>query len=274
MPVSPITTGFRRSRWAGTRTRVHEGNIFAGRQEALAALEGKWVVAGSVTVQYYVTLEPMCELRIIESKLRQPSNHTCPSQAKRPRETQARGAADARRRDHSPPQKRRFRATTQSDHDDPIAPNLLERDFTAEAPDRVWAGDITYVWTEEGWMYLAVLIDDVYSPSRRLVGPWPITCEPSLFSALSTRPSPGPPSGVIHHSDHGCKYTHVCVVWKPLRSCCWHSVVDGLGGNYYDAMAENFFATLEFEPCRQHLFAPRSEALNAASELHREFYNA
>ncbi len=63
--------------------------------------------------------------------------------------------------------KKRLRVTTQSDHDRPIAPNLLKRNFSAEAPDRVWVGDITYVWTIEGWMYLAVLID-VYS--RRVVG--------------------------------------------------------------------------------------------------------
>ncbi len=61
--------------------------------------------------------------------------------------------------------KKRFRVTTQSDHDHPIAPNLLKRDFSAKAPDRVWVGDITYVWTTEGWMYLAVLID-VYSRRR------------------------------------------------------------------------------------------------------------
>jgi transposase InsO family protein len=69
----------------------------------------------------------------------------------------------------------RFRKTTNSDHDDPIAPNIIERNFTATASNQIWVGDITYVWTAAGWLYLAVLID---ISSRRVVG-WAlaITCE-------------------------------------------------------------------------------------------------
>lgn len=169
--------------------------------------------------------------------------------------------------------KKRFRVTTQSDHDHPIAPNLLKRDFSAEAPNRVWVGDITYVWTCEGWMYLAVLID-VYS--RRVVG-WAMRpylsrelAIEALRRALEVRqPSPG----LIHHTDRGSQYAsrdyRVMLEAANIRPSMSRR------GNCLDnAMAESFFATLEFELLRQHLFASRSEALNAVSDFIENFYNA
>ena len=103
-------------------------------------------------------------------------------------------------------QRRRFRATTMSGHSYPVQTNLLERDFTAAAPNRVWLGDITYIATEEGWLYLAALLD-LYS--RKIVG-WQtgeridgaLTLR-ALESALQRRcPSPG----LIHHTDQGSQY--------------------------------------------------------------------
>jgi transposase InsO family protein len=101
----------------------------------------------------------------------------------------------------------RFRVrTTDSDHDHPIADNVLDRSFTAEAPDRKWAADITYVHTAEGWLYLAAVID-LYS--RKVVG-WAMAdhlraelCQEALAMAVQRR-CPGP--GLLHHSDQGVQY--------------------------------------------------------------------
>ena len=102
--------------------------------------------------------------------------------------------------------RRRFRVTTQSEHDLPIAPNVLARDFSASAPNQKWVGDITYIWTREGWLYLAVLIDLF---SRRVVG-WSMSDSlatdlplRALHMAIQTR---RPPRGLIHHTDRGCQY--------------------------------------------------------------------
>ena len=99
--------------------------------------------------------------------------------------------------------KKRFRKTTNSKHEFPIATNVLARDFTAPAPDRVWVGDITYIWTDEGWLYLAAILD-VFS--RRVVG-WAagerITTKlatDALEMALWRRQ---PQPGLIHHTDRG-----------------------------------------------------------------------
>jgi putative transposase len=99
--------------------------------------------------------------------------------------------------------KRRFRRTTDSAHAFPVAPNLLGRDFTASAPDRVWLADLTYIWTAEGWLYLAVVLDLF---SRRVVG-WAMTDHLGHELALAAldmaiarqRPAPG----LTHHSDRG-----------------------------------------------------------------------
>ena len=100
-------------------------------------------------------------------------------------------------------QKRRFKRTTDSTHAWPVVPNLLDQDFAAEAPDQKWSADISYIWTAEGWLYLAVLIDLF---SRRVVG-WAVSDRlkkdlalRALRMALVTR---HPPSGLIHHSDRG-----------------------------------------------------------------------
>jgi len=101
---------------------------------------------------------------------------------------------------------RKFKATTNSNHTLPVAGNLLKQDFTAECRDQKWAGDITYVWTEEGWLYLAVMLD-LYS--RKVIG-WSmsermttrLTCD-ALRMALMRR---GWPQQVIVHSDRGSQY--------------------------------------------------------------------
>ncbi len=101
---------------------------------------------------------------------------------------------------------RKFKRTTDSDHAFNIAPNLLQQDFTASGPNQKWAGDITYVWTREGWVYLAVIIDLF---SRRVVG-WAISNRMkqdlalrALNMAIAIR---RPPPGCVHHTDRGPQY--------------------------------------------------------------------
>ena len=102
--------------------------------------------------------------------------------------------------------KKRFRTTTDSNHDRPIAPNLLCRNFSASAPNKVWVGDLTYIWTKEGWIYLDVLIDLF---SRRVVG-WSMSDSLHRGIALSAlaqaRALRCPPRGLIVHHDRGKQY--------------------------------------------------------------------
>lgn len=101
---------------------------------------------------------------------------------------------------------RKHKVTTDSDHKFNIAPNLLDRDFMADAPNRKWAGDISYVWTREGWLYLAVILD---LHSRRVIG-WAVSNRMkrdlairALNMAIAFR---APPKGCIHHTDRGSQY--------------------------------------------------------------------
>ncbi len=101
---------------------------------------------------------------------------------------------------------KKFKATTESNHSFNIAPNLLNRDFSADRPNQKWAGDISYVWTREGWLYLAVILD---LHSRRVIG-WAVSNRMkrdlairALNMAIALRQ---PPPGRIHHTDRGSQY--------------------------------------------------------------------
>lgn len=106
-------------------------------------------------------------------------------------------------------QKRRFKRTTDSEHAWPVAPNLIAQDFTADGPDRKWGADISYIWTAEGWLYLAIVLDLF---SRRVVG-WAtserlkrdLAVEALRRSLLARNPAPG----LVHHSDRGSQYCSV-----------------------------------------------------------------
>lgn len=168
--------------------------------------------------------------------------------------------------------RRRFRVTTQSDHDMPIAPNLLARDFTASAPNQKWVGDITYIWTREGWLYLAVLIDLF---SRRVVG-WAMgdtlaTELPlrALHMAIQTR---RPPRGLIHHTDRGCQYASVA--YRAVLE--QHGMIASMSrkGNCWDnAVAESFFATLKTELVRDIDLLTRDHAKRELFAYIEGFYN-
>src|SRR5262249_39466258 len=141
-------------------------------------------------------------------------------------------------------QKRRFRRTTDSNHSNPIAPNVLAREFEPAAPNQAWAGDVTYIATGEGWAYLAVLLDLF---SRRVVG-WAMSTTndtalalAALTSAVRSRPSV--PIGLVHHTDRGSPYAS-----DDYRSAlAEHGMTQSMSrtGDCWDnAVAESFFATL------------------------------
>jgi putative transposase len=146
-------------------------------------------------------------------------------------------------------QRRRFRTTTHSRHRHPIAPNVLQRRFgvqESEGVDRVWVGDIPYVPTREGWLYLAVVLD---LATRRVVG-WAMKA--TLTGGLATDAlqmalwSRSPEPGLLHHSDRGVPYA--CTAYQALLSA--HGMTPSMSrrGDCWDhAVAERFFATLERE---------------------------
>jgi len=169
-------------------------------------------------------------------------------------------------------QKRRFKRTTDSQHGWPVAANLLEQDFTATRPDEKWGADISYVWTREGWLYLAVVMDLF---ARRVVG-WstgdrlhrdlPIA---ALRKALAIR---RPMAGLIHHSDRGSQYCSM--EYQALLKK--HDVLismSGKGNCYDNAMVETFFKTLKSEVVWRTVFDTRAEATKTIGGYIDQFYN-
>jgi putative transposase len=141
-------------------------------------------------------------------------------------------------------QKRRFKRTTDSHHAWPVAPNLLDQDFTATGPDQKWGADISYVWTREGWLYLAVVIDLF---ARRVVG-WATgdrlhrdLALAALRKALTMR---RPAAGLIHHSDRGSQYCSIDYQAELNKHGILVSM-SGKGNCYDNAMVETFFKTLK-----------------------------
>lgn len=169
-------------------------------------------------------------------------------------------------------QKRRFRCTTDSRHSLPIAPNELNRDFDPEQVDRVWAGDVTYIATEEGWMYLAVVLDLF---SRRVVG-WSVSAHndtalasEALRRALLAR---RPGVGLMHHTDRGSPYAALAYT-SILRQ---HGIVASMSraGDCYDnAVVESFFGTLKAELVGDVLYPSRAVAAAMISDYIENFYN-
>ena len=167
---------------------------------------------------------------------------------------------------------RRFKATTYSAHDLPVAENLLEQDFSAAAPDQKWVSDITYLWTDEGWLYLAVVID-LYS--RMVVG-WAmnermtatLVCD-ALEMALWRR---GRPRGVIVHSDRGSQYCSKAYR-RLLRRSGLICSLSGKGNCYDNAAAESFFHTLKVELIHAERFAAREALKEIVFEYVEVEYN-
>ena len=168
---------------------------------------------------------------------------------------------------------RKYKVTTDSAHNLNIAPNLLDRDFHADAPNQKWVGDISYIWTREGWLYLAVIID-LYS--RRVVG-WAVSNRMkkdlairALEMAINLRK---PPKGCLHHTDRGSQYcSHK--YQKILRLHGFEVSMSGKGNCYDNSVAETFFKTLKAELIWRHTWHTRRQAETALFEYINGFYNA
>jgi transposase InsO family protein len=169
-------------------------------------------------------------------------------------------------------QARRFQVTTDSRHSFTIAPNRLDRQFAAAAPNRIWMGDLTFIPTSQGWCYLAVLIDAF---SRRVVG-WALDTQPSAElpltawrQAVATR-RPGP--GLLHHSDRGVQYA--CTAYQTvLRQ---HDVVCSMSrrGDCWDnAVVESFFASLKVERLHERKYATLEQLRTDVADYIERFYN-
>ena len=157
--------------------------------------------------------------------------------------------------------KRRFKVTTESNHDLPIAANLLNRQFTVDAPNKVWVGDITYIATEEGWLFLAVVIDLF---SRQVVG-WSMRDQMTrdiVIDALRMawfKRHPGKQSGLIFHSDRGSQYAS-----EEFRSVLKNYAITASmsrRGNCWDnACSESLFGSLKVERLHGERFITRRHA--------------
>ena len=168
--------------------------------------------------------------------------------------------------------KKKFKATTNSRHSLPVADNLLDQNFTAETPDSVWVGDITYVATQEGWLYLAVLID-LYT--RKVVG-WStssrMTRQLTLDALQMALDRQIPEKGLVHHTDRGSQYASgdYQKVLSDRRIVCSMS----RRGNCYDnAVAESFFGLLKTEWVNHCRYRSRSEANCSLFYYIEIFYN-
>ena len=167
---------------------------------------------------------------------------------------------------------KKWRATTDSAHRLPVAPNALDRQFTPTAPNRVWAGDITYLWTDEGWLYLAVVLD-LYS--RAVIG-WAIgprltagLAIDALSMALAHRK---PTNGLLHHSDRGVQYAAA----DYRRVLTEHGITCSMSrkGNCWDnAVVESFFKTLKVERVYRRRYRVRAEAKQDVFQWIEVFYN-
>jgi len=167
---------------------------------------------------------------------------------------------------------RKYKATTNSKHSLPVAANLLEQDFNADRPDQKWVSDITYVWTEEGWLYLAVVLD-LYS--RRVIG-WAIfermtstlVCD-ALIMALWNRKMP---KGVIVHSDRGSQYCSA--IYQKLFGK--HRLICSMSkkGDCYDnAAMESWNHSFKVEAVHGERFKTRSDAKHQVFEYIEVYYN-
>ena len=168
--------------------------------------------------------------------------------------------------------KRRFKATTKSRHDFLVADNVLNRRFSVDAANKVWVSDITFIWTREGWLYLAAILDIF---NRQIVG-WSMgdtlshgILADALHKALMQR-KPG--TGVMFHSDRGTQYASYA--FRELMER--HGFIQSMSrkGNCYDnAVAESFFHTLKIEHVYDYRYETRADARQSIFNYIEIFYN-
>jgi transposase InsO family protein len=169
--------------------------------------------------------------------------------------------------------RRKFKATTNSDHQRPVAENVLKRQFVKGSPNRVWVSDITYVWTDEGWLYLAIVLDTY---SRKIVG-WSIASDMqtslvinALRMALGRRPER--PAKLVHHSDRGSQYAS-SAFQKLLEAHGIQCSMSRKGDCWDNAMAESFFATIKKERIEHVHYRTREQARADVFDYVEMFYN-
>jgi putative transposase len=168
--------------------------------------------------------------------------------------------------------RRKFVTTTDSKHTDPIAPNVLNREFAVELPNKAWVTDVTYVPTMQGWLYLAAILDLC---SRRVVG-WAASAHNDRQLALdalncahaSRRPCPG----LLHHSDRGSVYASGDYR-QELTTLAMVPSMSRKGNCWDNAVAESFFATIKGEMLDHKTFETRAEATAAIADYVDGFYN-
>lgn len=169
-------------------------------------------------------------------------------------------------------QAKKFKVTTQSKHNLPVAPNVLAGRFEWERPNQAWVGDISYIATDEGWLYLAILLDLF---SRRIVG-WAmdkrINRQLTLRALHMAAQRRRPPVGLIHHTDQGSQYASGDYQ-KALASYGMICSMSGKGRCYDNAVAESFFHTLKVELVRDRRFRSREEAMSAIFKFMEVYYN-
>jgi transposase InsO family protein len=169
-------------------------------------------------------------------------------------------------------QAKKFKVTTDSNHSLPVAANVLASRFEWARPNQAWVGDITYIATDEGWLYLAVLIDLF---SRRIVG-WAmdkrITRHLPLRALHMAAQRRGPPKGLIHHTDQGSQYASGDYR-KALASYGMICSMSARGRCYDNAVAESFFHTLKVELVHDRRFASREQAMSAIFNFMEVYYN-
>lgn len=169
--------------------------------------------------------------------------------------------------------RRRFKPQcTNSSHDYPVAENVLGQEFSASRPNQKWVGDITYIWTAEGWLYLAIILDLF---SRKAVG-WAASSRPdaelacrALDMAVFRR---GRPSDLVYHSDRGVQYASFAFR-RRLQSLGMTPSMSRRGNCYDNAVAESFFHTLKVEWIHRYRYATRSAARVMVADYIEEFYN-
>jgi len=168
--------------------------------------------------------------------------------------------------------KKKFNVTTARNAKDAVSPNLVRQQFVASAPNRLWTGDITYIWTKEGWLYLAVVLD-VYG--RRIVGyamGSRITTELVHTAFVRAQRQRAIEPGMIFHSDRGCQYTSN-EYRELLADHDVRSSMSGTGNCYDNAITEAFFQKLKTEHVYHEHFQSRTEAELSIFEYIEVFYN-
>jgi len=169
--------------------------------------------------------------------------------------------------------RKKYKVTTDSNHRHPVFNNLLEREFDMPCPDQVYASDVTYIWTQEGWLYLAVVIDLC---SRKVVG-WSMSsrmkarlvCDALTMAVWRRRPR----AGLIHHSDRGSQYASK-LFRRLLKAHGFRGSMSRKGDCWDNAVVESFFGTLKQERVQWRSYQTRYEAQQDILTYISMFYNS